>query len=566
MIDCLCIDAARRRLLRSTGLLIGGAVIDSAVPALWTGTAHGSEAPVVETQNGRVRGAVDRGVFVFRGIRYGAPTGGPNRFMPPQAPQPWSGVQDALHYGNSCIQSNPHPAPRRTLAAQIPPGPAWPKPPESEDCLFLNVWTQGLSDGGKRPVMVWLHGGAFISGSASEAAVDGTHIARRGNVVCVGINHRLNVFGYCNLADLGDRRFSHSGNAGMLDIVAALKWVRANIERFGGDPRCVTIFGESGGGQKVSMLLACPPSKGLFHRAIIESGPGVKMLERADADRCSHMLLQELGLPADHPEQLQAVLAQRLLAAYFAVVAKLPPPVPGLPMPFSPVLDPNDLPAHPFYPVASPVHAEVPLLIGSNHDEITLFAAESDFTLDEAGLRMRLAHLFGDEAESVLAGYRRIYPKYFPSDMYLRIATDYPTMQWTINICERKFAQHAAAVYRYRFDWETPILGGRLRSMHSLEVPFVFYNIERARNMIGPSEGPVVLAGRMCDAWTTFAATGDPNTPRSGLPKWPAYDPRVRETMLFADRSRVVADPDKAERAVLDPVMNPGLRREESRS
>ncbi len=550
------IDPARRRILRSTGLLIGGGALDFALPARRSVAAYGGEAPVVRTQYGKVRGAMDRGVFVFKGIRYGAPTGGPNRFMLPQPPQPWSGVQDALSYGNSCIQSNPHRSPPRTLAAHIPPGPARLKLPESEDCLFLNVWTPGLGDGGKRPVMVWLHGGAFSSGSASEPVFDGANLARRGDVVCVGINHRLNVFGFCNLADLGDRRFSHSGNVGMLDIVAALTWVQENIERFGGDPGRVTIFGESGGGQKVSMLLACPPSKGLFQRAIIESGPGVKMLERSDADHHAQMLLQELGLPAARPEQLQSVPAHRLLAAYFAVVAKLPPPVPGLPMPFSPVLDPNDLPVHPFYPVASPVHADAPILIGSNHHEITLFAAESDFSLDEAGLHKRLAALLGDEAEAVLTGYRRIYPEYSPSDLYIRIATDYPTTEWTIDICERKFAQHRAPVYRYRFDWETPILGGRLRSMHSLEVPFVFYNIERARNVIGPGESPVRLAGRMCDAWTSFAATGDPNTPRSGLPRWPAYDPRTRETMLLADHSRVVADPDRAERAVLEPVMS----------
>jgi para-nitrobenzyl esterase len=554
----VCSDPGRRQVLRSTGILIGSAAVDTAVPALWTSTAYGSsEAPVVQTQYGKVRGAADRGVFVFKGIRYGAPTGGPNRFMTPRSTQPSTGVRVALNYGDSCIQSNPHPAPRRALSAHIPPGPAWKKPPESEDCLFLNIWTRGLDDGGGRPVMVWLHGGAFISGSASEPVADGANLARRGNVVCVGVNHRLNVFGYCNLGDLGDRRFSHSGNVGMLDIVAALAWVRENIERFGGDPGRVTIFGESGGGQKVSMLLGCPPSKGQFHRAIIESGPGVKMLERAEATHHAQMLLQELGLAADHPEQLQAVPAQRLLAAYFAVVAKLPPPVPGLPMPFSPVLDPNDLPAHPFYPRASPVHAEVPILIGSNHDEIRLFAAESDFSLDEAGLGKHLAFLLGGEAEAVLAGYRSIYPRYSPSDLYLRIATDYPTVLWTILICERKFAQHAAPVYRYRFDWETPILGGRLRSMHSLDVPFVFYNIDRARNVVGPGERPGRLAGRMCDAWTAFAATGDPNAPRNDLPEWPAYDRRTRQTMLFNDRSRVMADPDRAERVLLERLMRP---------
>lgn len=555
MIDRICTDLGRRQLLRSTGLLVGGAVVDSSVWALWSASAYGSAAPVVQTQYGRVRGAEQQGVFVFKGIRYGGPTGGPNRFMPPQAPQPWSEVREALTYGNSCIQSNPHPSAPRTLAAHIPPAPVRPKLIESEDCLFLNVWTQGVNDGGKRPVMVWLHGGAFISGSASDAVVDGANLARRGNIVCVGINHRLNVFGYCNLADVGDRRFSHSGNVGMLDIVAALTWVRENIERFGGDPGRVTIFGESGGGQKVSMLLACPPSRGLFHRAIIESGPGVKMLERRDANQHAQLLLQELQVA--NPEQLQEVSAERLLGAYFAVVAKLPPPVPGLPMPFSPVLDPSDLPAHPFYPGASPVHADVPILIGSNHHEITLFAAESDFSLDEDGLRKRLAFLLHDRAQSVLEGYRRIYPEYSASDLYIRIATDYPTMQWTIDICERKFAQHAAPIYRYRFDWETPILGGRLRSMHSLEVPFVFDNVERARNMIGPGESPVTLSGRICEAWTAFAGTANPNTSRSGLPHWPAYDPSTRETMILADRCGVVADPDRAERAVLDSVRHP---------
>ena len=229
-------------------------------------------APVAETAAGKIRGVVQEGVNVFKGVPYGASTTGKNRFMPARKPVPWPGVRDALHYGPSAPQGN-----GKTVARGVAP--------ISEDCLVLNVWTRGLNDGVKRPVMVWIHGGGFATLSGSSPAYDGVNLAKRGDVVLITLNHRLNVFGFLDLADLAGDQYAQSGNVGMLDLVHALDWVRDNITNFGGDPNNVTIFGESGGGRKVSTLLAMPAAKGLFHRAIIESGPGVHMQPRDLANR-----------------------------------------------------------------------------------------------------------------------------------------------------------------------------------------------------------------------------------------------------------------------------------------
>ena len=548
----------RRRLLTRATAGVGAALL---LPEITKSRLWAAVESIVETASGKVRGRNTAGIHSFLGIRYGASTEGRNRFMPPQKPRPWAGIQDAFAYGNSAPQSNPA---RRDPAAGVSPemaqlfgGAEGPQPAESEDCLFLNVWTPGINDNRKRPVMFWLHGGGFTSGSDSSSMYIGANLARRGNVVVVGINHRLGALGHTHLGDLGGEAFAHSGNAGMLDAIAALEWVRDNVERFGGDPGRVMIFGESGGGQKVSMLLGSPPAKGLFHRAIIESGPGVKMLERNRATEIARMLLTEVGLDAKRLADLQTLPVEKIMAAQFAVSAKIGG-FPGIIDGFAPVLDPAVLPTHPFYPHATPISADVPVIIGNNRTEMTLFADPAAFSLDENGLKTRVKRFLGDRADEVIAGYRRANPKATPSDLFFLIWTDDPTTTFTTNIAERRAALGKAPTYRYRFDWETPALGGKLRVPHGGELPFVFDTNQVAPGLSGGA-GPeaVALAARMSEAWIAFATQGDPNTKKSGLPPWPAYDSERRATMLFNNESKVVNDPRGEERKIMDRILNP---------
>jgi para-nitrobenzyl esterase len=514
----------------------------------------------VETAHGKVRGRSIAGIHSFLGVRYGASTAGRNRFMPPQKPQPWTGVQDAFAYGDSAPQSNPAQRGDGNLRGEIGQllrGSDGLPPPESEDCLFLNVWTPGVNDNVKRPVMFWLHGGGFTTGSDSSSLYIGANLARRGDVVVVGINHRLGALGFTHLGDLGGEAFVHSGNVGMLDAVAALAWVRDNIERFGGDPDRVMIFGESGGGQKVSMLLGSPPAKGLFHRAVIESGPGPKMMERDRATELARMLLAEVGLDGKRVAELQSLPMEKILAAQFAVSAKLRS-FPGIIDGFAPVLDPTVLPAHPFYPHASPISADVPVIIGNNRTEMTLFADPAAFSLDDSGLKTRVKAFLGDHTDQVIEVYRKANPRATPSDLFFLIWTDDPTTIYSDNIAERRSALGKAPTYRYRFYWETPALGGRLKSPHTLEMPFVFDNTQVAPGLTGgASPEAVALAARVSETWISFATRGDPNSKKSGLPPWPPYDAQQRATMLFNNESKVVNNPAGEERKIMDGILNP---------
>jgi para-nitrobenzyl esterase len=343
----------------------------------------------------------------------------------------------------------------------------------------------------------------------------------------------------------------------MLDAVAALQWVRDNIERFGGDPGRVMIFGESGGGQKVSMLLGSPPAKGLFHRAVIESGPGTKMMERDRATEIARMLLAEVGLDAKRATELQSLQLGKIMAAQFAVSAKLRG-MAGMIDGFAPVLDPTVLPAHPFYPHATRISEDVPVIVGNNRTEMTLFADPAAFSLDEGGLKTRVKGMLGDRADSVIEVYRAANPHATPSDLFFLIWTDYPTTIYSNNIAERRAALGKAPTYRYRLDWETPALGGRLKSPHTLEMPFVFDNVQVAPGLTGgASPEAVALAARVSEAWIAFATRGDPNSKKSVLPPWPAYDSERRATMLFNNESKVVNDPAREQRQIMDRILNP---------
>jgi para-nitrobenzyl esterase len=499
---------------------------------------------VAETAFGKIRGEEVQGIKIFKGVPYGASTAGANRFMPPMDPAPWSGVRDALHYGPSTPQSNP--GVPRTVSALSTAG-ANPQP-ESEDCLVLNVWTPALNDGRKRPVLFWCHGGGFSSGSGSSPTNDGANLAHRGDVVVVTINHRLNVLGFTYLAEFGGPDFASSGDAGMLDIVHALRWVRNNIAQFGGDPNTVMIFGQSGGGRKVGTLLAMPSAKGLFHRAVIESGPTIKLVESGQATGVAAMLLAKLNLSTGQVRELQKIPVERIMSAYFSVVKDM-----GnrdqMTEGFSPTVDGNAVPKHPFHPAASPISADVPLMLGHTRTEMTLLSDPASFSLDEAGMRGRVKNLAGDEGDGLIDLYRKLNPRATPSDLFFLIASDYRYGAPVMKIAERRAALGKGPVHLYYFTWETPVEGGRLHSPHTMEIPFAFDNVQIARGLTGGGADAMALADKVSDTWIAFARTGDPNT--SKLPHWPAFNPKERPTMVINNQSKVVTDPIREQRVAM---------------
>ena len=496
----------------------------------------------VETSAGRIAGTTSGGVHVFKGIPYGASTAGVNRFMPPRKPEPWIGVREAVAYAGRSPQAAANPQ-RPELATVWGPIDTLPV---GEDCLTLHVWTPGL-DNAKRPVMVWLHGGAFSWGSANSPRYDGTRLAQRNDVVVIAVNHRLNIFGHLDLSQIGDERFAQSGNAGLLDLVAALHWMREHAERFGGDPGNVTIFGQSGGGGKVSALLTMPSAKGLFHKAIIQSGASVRFAEPERTARLAHAVLKHLGLRPDQLDQLQALPLERLQEAVEPAQKTLPRPrYPLLDRyNFGPVIDGKVLPAHPFDPAAPATSDDVPLLIGDTKDETAIFLAPDDTvwnrTVSEDEFSKRLSAVAGAKAEALAAYYRRRNPQAGVSDRLISALTASNFGVRSLLLAERKAARRRAPVWMYRFDWETPAFEGRLKACHSVEVPFVFDTL----GVIGKAHhkpGAQALADCVSRTWATFARNGGPAN--TAIPGWPAYTAERRATMVFDDECRVADDPD----------------------
>jgi para-nitrobenzyl esterase len=496
---------------------------------------------VAETSYGKIRGTLVEDIKVFKGIPYGGNTAGVNRFMPPVKPAKWTGVRDALAYGPT--------APQTVGTGGGRPG----APPEDEDCLVLNVFTPSVS-GGKRPVMVWLHGGGFSTGSGSSPINDGTSLAHTSDVVVVTINHRLNVLGSTYLGEAAGPEFALSGAVGILDIVAALEWVRENIAHFGGDPNLVTIFGQSGGGRKVATLMSMPSAKGLFQRGIVESGAVLRLTTPEDAIHTTALLLAELGLKANQARELQQVPIARLLAANAAVQQKIALREPGMTA-NSPMVDGKALPSQPWDPAGPPLSANVPLLIGWARTEETLYdrPTPEKLALDESGLKKRASERVGGDPDRVIEAFRQAHPEATPWDLWILIATDHPRGAYTRELAKRKAAQGASPAFVYRFDWETPEGGGHMRSPHTVEIPFVFNNIKIAGPLISKMPGAYALAEKVSASWVAFARTGNPNT--SQLPKWPAYSAKSRDTMLFNNDSRVEPDPDHGPRLAMEQAL-----------
>jgi para-nitrobenzyl esterase len=528
-------DDSRRAFIRDGALLV--AMTGLVRPIL----AQGSSVEA-QTSFGRVRGTEVRGIKAFKGIPYGASTAGRNRFMPPQDPAKWSGVRDALAYGSRAPQQQP-----RARGAADEQG-ATAGQAESEDCLLLNVWTPGIADGGRRPVIMWCHGGGFNTGSGAAPVNDGTNLGLRGDIVTVTTNHRLNVLGYSYLGELGGRDFEESGSLGVQDLVHALKWIRANIEQFGGDPGNVTIIGQSGGARKVSTLLTMPSAKGLFHRAVVMSGSALQLIERDAAARVTRELTAQLGLSKPSVADLQAVPIDRLMGAYFATVAKLNAERFG--RSFEPTVDGKAVTQHPFHPTASSVSAEVPVMFSHTSGEATFRADERLYSLDEAGMRHEIEGRVGSKAEQIIALYRRLYPGSTPSDLYFLIASDHQYGGATTKAVERRAALGRAPAYLYYWTWESPVEGGKYRAQHTIDIPFVFDNVEASRLTAGVP-GAQALADQVSEAFIAFFRSGDPNTPKSKLPAWPKFEPAARPTMVFDSRPTLKNDPIREQRLAM---------------
>lgn len=510
----------------------------------------------VETSLGRVEGRRSGGTCVFKGIPYGASTAGRGRFRPPRPARPWTGSLTAVADPPEAPQRPPGPAPARAAANRFEDlDPDWPVLPESEDCLKLDVWTPA-ADRGRRPVIVYFHGGGFVAGSAGGGWQEGTGLSRRGDVVFVSPNHRLNVLGHLYI-DRMDPDFAGAGNAGMLDLVLALKWVRDNISRFGGDPGNITLMGQSGGGQKISMLLAMPQAAGLFHKAIIMSGPAPKALEPAYAEEMADRLLVKLGVARNALPRLQTLSLASIMSAYFAVFREIGGfGVLGILTGFAPVVDGSILPRHPFFGSAPRESSGVPLIIGTTRTEMTLNTLVDDPTawkMDERRLRQRLDALFGSRTGRVIDGYRAHHPRASAWELYALITADWPTRIYSLWIAEAKARLGQAPVFMYRTDWRTPVAGGVLMSPHAIDLAMALGDARYTSSFDGGGAGVERLSNELSTAWLEFVRHGVPRSPL--LPPWPRYDPTgTRATMLFDTESAVANDPDGADRRLMERV------------
>lgn len=508
-----------------------------------TEATHSPETRITEIESGKLRGRAERGLLSFKGIPYGQPTSGANRFRAPQPVVPWTGVRDALQLGHPSVQDNPD-------------FEVWLDPMEpSEDCLALNVWAPEGARG--LPVMIWIHGGAYTFGSGGAPLYDGSNLARDGEVVVVSINHRLQAFGFTDLTAFGPD-FADAGSAGMLDVQAAVAWVNRNIAAFGGDPGNITLFGQSGGGAKISMLMAMPSARGLFQKAIVQSGSVFRVRTPEEAAGQTERLFHHLGLRLGDIAALQALPADALLRAGNAIIAEAT----GVGNPvlaYAPTADGRILPRDPWGHAAPPTAADIPLMVGMNRDETVIYmtpdakaalATGGDAALIDAVIEATTTRSpTRAEVAALVPVYRAAMPQARAEELVVQISTDLGFWRGAVQQADLHSAV-GAPVFAYRCDWRTPCFGSRW-APHSIEIPFIMghpvygpawdgTDTEADRAAADPESARLRLGSQMQAAWVAFARTGNPSGP--GL-NWPTYDRAQRLTMIFDGQSRVESDP-----------------------
>ena len=555
--------ADRRRFMQALGAGSAGVAMSAAASAAdpEKGTAKGNEGQlllvgdkiaVTNTQHGKVRGYVLRGIHYFLGMPYGADTSGANRFLPPQKPAPWNDVFPALWWGNTAPQNMENRYANRFASFRD----HWNYDDVSEDCLRINVFTPGVNDGKKRPVMFWIHGGGFVNGNGIEQdGYNGENFARLGNVVFCSINHRLGPLGFCNLAGVGGEKFAASGNVGMLDIVAALEWVRDNIGNFGGDPGNVTIMGQSGGGAKVCILTAMPSAKGLFHKAVVLSGASRRAADKASSEKLGAAVVKEAGLSPADLDKLQSMPWKD----FYAIATRAQQSVAreagaggGLTRGFSPVVDGSLLPQHPYDPVAASTAADVPMIISSVQNEQSpswTDASLESITLDQVAERLKqragFGVGFGDKAKEVVEAYAKAFPGRKPVEIWSLASSN---RQSVVALADVKSRQ-PAPVYVNWFTWQPPLFDNRMRAFHCVDISFWFYNTDLMLTHTGGGPRPKALSAKMAGALLQFMKAGNPNG--GGLPNWPKYSAAKGETMILDDSCKVENDPDREARKAL---------------
>ena len=496
-------------------------------PAVPTPIIATNAQGVVRTTSGQVAGYIENDIYIYKGIPYAKA----ERFMPPTAPDAWEGIRSSRAYGPTCPQAKRMGWYSDESAFSF----NWDDGFPDEDCLRVNVWTPGVDDGKKRPVMVWLHGGGYAAGSGQELpSYDGTNMAKEHDVVVVTLNHRLNVLGFLDLSSFG-AKYAKSGNVGLMDLVAALQWVHDNIGAFGGDPANVTIFGQSGGGGKVSTLLATPSANGLFHKAIVQSGSMLRTMDARYSRRIGEETVRLLGLDAASIDSLARVPYDELLAAGEKAVANVRQQaekegdVSCFIFGWAPTVDGNVLPAQPFDPVAPAQSKDIPVMIGTTLHEFTASTYVPAFrTIGQEQAVGMLRQKYGDRTDEFVSLFGKVYPGYQPKDL---MDVDFTFRPGAVEQASLKASQGGAPVYMYMFAWESPVMDGILRSTHCMEIPFVFDNALRHASMTGGGADAQALAKKMSTAWANFARTGNPNA--EGLPEWPAFTPDGGATMWF---------------------------------
>ncbi len=513
----------------------------------------GDEIAVADTAYGKIRGYILRDIYYFLGIPYGVDTSGENRFMPPQKPKPWPDIYSAVWWGNSAPQNMENRYANRYQSF----ADHWNYDDVSEDCLKINVFTSGYNDGIKRPVIVWLHGGGFTNGNGIEQdGYNGENLSRYGDIVFCSVNHRLGPLGFTNLAGAGSDRYKASGNVGMLDIVAALEWIRDNISNFGGDPGNVTIIGQSGGGAKVTTLTAMPSAKGLFHKAVVLSGASLQAGEKDYSEKLGVYVLKEAGLKSSEVDRLQQLPWKEYYTLATAASRKLAEETPagprGMRRGFSPVVDGFYLPQHPYYPEAAPTAADIPMIICSTFNETSPSrndASLENITLDEVAERIEeragFSAGFGDKAAEIVSAYAKAFPDMKPVEIWSLISSN---RQRTVALADAKSKQEAP-VYVAWFGWQPPLFDNRMRAFHCADICFWFYNTDLMLTHTGGGARPRKLSEKMAGSLLQFMKTGNPNG--GGLPAWPPYTATNGETMILDDVSEVKNDPDREARKAL---------------